>query len=188
MKSYGSGEPFERIAMDITGLVKIVAYVANNTMIVKLSNMPLLREETAQLYPWLFVEMAHNFRKTSIKIDSCASGFCVPRKCHNTTHNLVQIVAYVANNTIIVKLSNMPLPREDPGVRPRRCPPYPQRDRKKATKWGGVSESPYKKDGPVSVLGRVRVRTLRNFYGVKSPIVGPTSFSVRLHIYVPSHI
>ena len=32
----------------------------------------------------------------------------------------------------------------------------PQRDRKKATKWGGVSESPYKKGGPVSVLGRAR--------------------------------
>ena len=24
------------------------------------------------------------------------------------------------------------------------------------TKWGGVSESPYKKGGPVSVLGRAR--------------------------------
>ena len=117
--------------MDITGLVQSVAYVANNTMIVNLSNMPLPREETAQLYPWLFVQMAHHFRKTSIKIDSCASDFCVPRKCHNTTHNLVQkkmqIVAYVANNTMIVKLSNMPLPSEDPGVRPRMCPPYPQR-------------------------------------------------------------
>ena len=37
------------------------------------------------------------------------------------------------------------------GVKSRMCPPYPQRDRKKATKWGGVSESPYKKGGPVSV-------------------------------------
>ena len=27
---------------------------------------------------------------------------------------------------------------------------------KKATNWGGVSESPYKKGGPVSVLGRAR--------------------------------
>ena len=27
---------------------------------------------------------------------------------------------------------------------------------RKATKWGGVSESPYKKGGPVSVLGRAR--------------------------------
>ena len=42
------------------------------------------------------------------------------------------------------------------GVKSRMCPPYPQRDRKKATKWGGVSESPFKKGGPVSVLGRAR--------------------------------
>ena len=39
-----------------------------------------------------------------------------------------------------------------------------------------------------SVLGRARLRTLRNVYGVGSPTVGPTSSSVRLHIYVPSHI
>ena len=42
------------------------------------------------------------------------------------------------------------------GVESRMCPLYPQRDRKKATKLGGVSESPYKKDGPVSLLGRAR--------------------------------
>ena len=30
--------------------------------------------------------------------------------------------------------------------------------------------------------------TLRNVYGVGSPTVGSTSSSVRLHIYVPSHI
>ena len=41
--------------------------------------------------------------------------------------------------------------------------------------------------GPVSVLGRARSRTLRNVYGVGSPTVGPTSSSVRRHIYVPSH-
>ena len=28
--------------------------------------------------------------------------------------------------------------------------------RKKATNWGGVSKSPYKKVGPMSVLGRAR--------------------------------
>ena len=39
----------------------------------------------------------------------------------------------------------------------RECaPPYPQRDRKRRPKWGGVSESSYKKVGPVSVLGRAR--------------------------------
>ena len=32
------------------------------------------------------------------------------------------------------------------------------------------------------------LKTLRNVYGVGSPTVGPTSSSVRLHIYVPSHI
>ena len=36
------------------------------------------------------------------------------------------------------------------------CPPYPQRDRKRRLNGGGVSESPYKKGGPVSVLGRAR--------------------------------
>ena len=41
---------------------------------------------------------------------------------------------------------------------------------------------------PVSLLGRVRLRTLRNFYGVGSPTVGQTSSSVRLYIYVPSHV
>ena len=30
------------------------------------------------------------------------------------------------------------------------------KSRFKLTKWGGVSESPYKKGGPVSVLGRAR--------------------------------
>ena len=40
----------------------------------------------------------------------------------------------------------------------------------------------------MSVLGRSRQRTLRNVFGVGSPTVGPTSSSVRLHIYVPSHI
>ena len=34
-----------------------------------------------------------------------------------------------------------------------------------------------------SLLGRARLRTLRNVYGVGSPTVGPTSSSVRLHIY-----
>ena len=33
------------------------------------------------------------------------------------------------------------------GVKSRMCPPNPQRDRKRPTKWGGVSESPYKKGG-----------------------------------------
>ena len=37
-------------------------------------------------------------------------------------------------------------PREGPGVS-RECV---------LRKWGGVSESPYKKGGPVSVLGRAR--------------------------------
>ena len=38
------------------------------------------------------------------------------------------------------------IPREGPGVKSRMCPPYPQRDRKRRLlKWGGVSESPYKK-------------------------------------------
>ena len=54
--------------------------------------------------------------------------------------------------------------------------------RKRRLMGGGVSESPYKKVGPVSVLGWARLRTLRNVYGVGSPTVGPTS-SVRLHIY-----
>ena len=45
------------------------------------------------------------------------------------------------------------------GVKSRMCPPYP-------CNWSGVSESPYKKVGPVSVLGRARKRTLRNVYGV----------------------
>ena len=58
----------------------------------------------------------------------------------------------------------------------------------KATKLGGFSEEPCKKVGPVSVLGRARSKTLRNVFGVESPTVGPTSSSVRLYIYVPSHI
>ena len=45
-------------------------------------------------------------------------------------------------------------PREGPGVKSRMCPPYPQRDRKR--RLNGVSESPYKKGGPVSVFGRAR--------------------------------
>ena len=40
----------------------------------------------------------------------------------------------------------------------------------------------------MSMLGRARLRTLRNVYGVGSPTVGSTSSSIRLHIYVPSHI
>ena len=39
----------------------------------------------------------------------------------------------------------------------------------------------------MSVFGRARLRTLRNVYIVGSPTVGPTSSSVRLRIYVPSH-
>ena len=35
----------------------------------------------------------------------------------------------------------------------------------------------------MSVPGRARKRTLRNVYGVESPTVGSTSFSMRLHIY-----
>ena len=53
-----------------------------------------------------------------------------------------------------------------------------------ATKWGGVSESPYKKVGPVSVLLKNPAKCLWR----GSPTVGQTSSSVRLHIYVPSHI
>ena len=41
-------------------------------------------------------------------------------------------------------------PRKDPGVKSKICPTYPQRVVK-----GVVSESPYKKSGPVSVLGRL---------------------------------
>ena len=37
------------------------------------------------------------------------------------------------------------------------------------------------KSGPVSVLGRASLRTLRNVYGIGSPTVGSTS-SIRLHI------
>ena len=47
-------------------------------------------------------------------------------------------------------------PREGPGLSRECAPPYPQRDRKRRLKWGGVSESPYKKVGPVSVLGLAR--------------------------------
>ena len=54
-----------------------------------------------------------------------------------------------------------------------------------ATKWCDFSELPYKNGGPVSVLGRARYITLRNVVG--SPTVGSTS-SIRLYIYVPSHI
>ena len=38
----------------------------------------------------------------------------------------------------------------------------------KATNWGGVSESPYKKIGPKSVLGWARIINLRNVYGIGS--------------------
>ena len=80
------------------------------------------------------------------------------------------------------------VPRKDAGgFKSRIRPPYPQRVVNK-TNLGGVSESPYKKVGPVSVFGRARKRTLRNVYDVWSPTVGPTSSSVRLHIYVPSHM
>ena len=41
------------------------------------------------------------------------------------------------------------------GVKSRMCPPYPQRDRKRRLN-GAVSESPYKKGGPVSVFARAR--------------------------------
>ena len=42
------------------------------------------------------------------------------------------------------------------GVMSRMCTSVSPAWSKKATKWGGVSESPYKKVGPVSVLGRAR--------------------------------
>ena len=42
------------------------------------------------------------------------------------------------------------------GFKTRMYPLYPQRDRKRRLNGGGVSESPYKKVGPVSVLGRAR--------------------------------
>ena len=53
---------------------------------------------------------------------------------------------------------------------------------------GAVSRNNRKKGDPVSVLGRARKRTLLNVYGVGSPTVGSISSSIRLHIYVPSHI
>ena len=141
--------------MDITGLVQIVAYVANNTMIVKLSNMPSpVRKRSSYIHGYSFKWLTTSVR---LQLRSIPARRVFAFLANVTTrHNLVQIVAYVVNNTMIVKLLDMPLPCEDPGVRPRMCPSYPQRDRKKATKWGGVSESPYKKDGPVSVLGRAR--------------------------------
>ena len=73
-----------------------------------------------------------------------------------------------------------------PGVKMRICPPYPQRVVK--GDWNGVVyRNNHKKGDPVSMLRHARERTLRNVYGVGSPTVGPTS-SVRLHIYVSSHI
>ena len=42
------------------------------------------------------------------------------------------------------------------GVKSRMCTSVSPAWSQKATKWGGVSESPYKKVGPVSVLGRAR--------------------------------
>ena len=50
---------------------------------------------------------------------------------------------------------------------------------------GAVSRNNRKKDGPVSVLGRARLRTLHYVYGVGSQTVGSTSSSVRLQVYVP---
>ena len=47
------------------------------------------------------------------------------------------------------------IPQWGPGVKSRICHPYPQRV-VKTTNRGGVSESPYKKVGPVSVLGQAR--------------------------------
>ena len=43
-----------------------------------------------------------------------------------------------------------------PGGLSRECALRISSVSKKATKWGGVSESPYKKSGPVSVFVRVR--------------------------------
>ena len=40
--------------------------------------------------------------------------------------------------------------------------------------------------GPLLVLGRARVRTLRNVYGAEAPIVGQTSSIARLRFYVPT--
>ena len=59
--------------------------------------------------------------------------------------------------------------------------------RKRRRNWA-VSRNNRIRLAPVSVLGRACSRTLRNVYAVWSPTVGPTSSSVRLHIYVPSHI
>ena len=47
-------------------------------------------------------------------------------------------------------------PREGPGGLSRKYVLRIPSLSKKATNWGGVSESPYKKVGPVSVLGRAR--------------------------------
>ena len=53
-------------------------------------------------------------------------------------------------------LSPPPQPREGPGGLVENVSSVSPAWSLKATKWGGVSESPYKKGGLVSVLGRAR--------------------------------
>ena len=74
-----------------------------------------------------------------------------------------------------------------PGVKLRMCPPYPQRDRKRRLNGAVCRNHRIKRMVPC----RCWTGTLKNpkkCLWCGSPTVGPTSSSIRLHIYVPSHI
>ena len=57
-----------------------------------------------------------------------------------------------AQTTKIVAKENIPVRAGGGDVKSIMCPPYSPR----VVNWGGLSESPYKKVGPMSVLGRGR--------------------------------
>ena len=58
------------------------------------------------------------------------------------------IALFIERNTLCMH------PHEGMGVKSRMCPPYPKRDRKRRLNGAVCRNSPYKKGGPVSVIGR----------------------------------
>ena len=84
-------------------------------------------------------------------------------------------------------ISNTP---EDPGVKSRMYPPYPNACRKRRLKWDDFSEL-RKRLTPCRCLDGNVKEPYEMFMALilgARPTVGQTSSSVRLHIYVPSHI
>ena len=74
------------------------------------------------------------------------------------------------------------------GVKSRMCPPYPQRDRKRRLNGAVCRNHRIKRVVPCRCYDGHVKEPYEMSMALGNPTVGPTSSSVRLHIYVPSHI